>query len=166
MIFPFNAGEVFKIALHIEDNGYKFYNLAAAKPFPEEIVKLFTDLGKEELSHKDKFMYFLKDVPEASKAATVWDPDNELEQYLKMMADQHVFQKDPTAIEEMLQGINTPIEAIKMAMCFERDTIVFFLELQNAAEQYDESREQIKKLVNEERSHLSRLTKILQNLQA
>ena len=166
MIFPFNAGEVFNIALRIEENGHKFYKLAAAKPFPTEIVKLFNDLSKEELAHKDKFLHLLKDVPVASKSSTVWDPDNELDQYLKMMADQHVFQTDPEAIEEMFKGINTPIEAVKMAMCFERDTIVFFLELQYAAEQYDESREQIKKLVNEERSHLARLAKILQSLQA
>lgn len=164
MIFPFNAGEVFKIALMIEDNGRLFYESAAAKPFPEEIISLFKDLAQEEVSHKAIFNALLKKLPPETATSTVWDPDNELDQYLKMMADEHVFNKKPEAIAEMLKNINSPAEAVRMAMGFERDTIVFFLELQSAAEKYDDSREQIKKLVDEERKHLARLTGVLQKI--
>lgn len=164
MIFPFNAGEVFKIALRIEDNGRYFYENAAAKPFPEEIINLFKDLAKEEISHKAIFTALLKQLPPDTATATVWDPDNELDQYLKMMADEHVFNKNTEAIGDMLKNVDSPAEAVRMAMGFERDTIVFFLELQAAAEKYDDSREQIKKLVDEERKHLARLTGILQKI--
>jgi len=166
MIFPFNAGEVFKIALIIEDNGHLFYETAAAKPFPEEIVKLFKDLSVEELSHKAIFNHLMKKLPSETTSDTVWDPDNELDQYLKMMAGQHVFNQKPEAIAEKLSHINTPEEAIKMAMGFEKDTIVFFLELESASEAYDDSRQEIRKLVNEERKHLRRLTDLLTRLTA
>lgn len=164
MIFPFNAGEVFKIALMIEDNGHLFYETAAAKPFPEEIVKLFKELAIEELSHKAIFNHLLKNIPPETAAATVWDPDNEVDKYLKVMADQHVFNQNPEAIAEQLKDISTPEAAIKMAMGFEKDTIVFFLELMSLSEAYDDSREQIKKLVDEERKHLRRLVGLLEKI--
>lgn len=165
MIFPFNAGEVFKISLMIEDNGHLFYETAAAKPFAEEIVQLFRDLAKEELSHKSIFASLLKKLPAGTTTSTVWDPDNEMDHYLKTMAGEHVFNKKPEAIAEQLKNISKPAEAIRMAMGFERDTIVFFLELQAASEGYDESRKEIEKLVNEERKHLKRLTGLLEKVE-
>lgn len=165
MIFPFNAGEVFKIALMIEDNGHLFYETAAAKPFPGEIVQLFQDLAKEELAHKSIFANLLKKLPPDTTTSTVWDPDNELDHYLKMMAGQHVFNKKPEAITEQLKNITNPAEAIKMAMGFEKDTIVFFLELQASSEGYDESRKEIEKLVNEERKHLKKLSGLLEKVE-
>lgn len=162
MIFPFNAGEVFKIALKIEDNGHLFYETAAAKPFPPEITALFKDLAKEELSHKAIFNALLNKLPPQITASTVWDPDNELDKYLKMMADEHVFNKDAQTIADNVNKISSPAEAIRMAMGFERDTIVFFLEMQAASEKYDDSKNEIKKLVDEERKHLARLVAMLE----
>ena len=162
MIFPFNAGEVFKIALQLEDNGGRFYEAAAAKPFPTEIKDLFKHLAAEERGHKSVFTQLLKKVPPAATAATVWDPDNDLDKYLKMMADRHVFSQTPAELDHRIDGLTDYPEAVKMAMSFEKDTIVFFLELLEAAESYAESRDQIKKLVDEERKHLRRLTKLLE----
>ena len=164
MIFPFNAGEVFKIALKIEDNGHLFYKSAAAKPFPPEIVELFNDLAKEELAHKAIFTALMKKLPNETTAPTVWDPDNELDKYLKMMADEHVFNQDAQNIIDSVAGVGTAAEAIRMAMGFERDTIVFFLELQSSAEKYDDSKKEIKKLVDEERKHLARLMTMLEKV--
>lgn len=164
MIFPFNAGEVFKIALMIEDNGRLFYETAAAKPFSQEVISLFKGLAAEEITHKAIFTTLLKNLPPETTTSTVWDPDNELDKYLKMMANEHVFSKSPGAITAMLDDVDSPAAAIRLAMAFERDTIVFFLELQAQSEQYDDSRRQIKKLVDEERKHLARLTGMLQKL--
>ncbi|MGL4207768.1 MAG: ferritin-like domain-containing protein [Candidatus Adiutrix sp.] len=165
MIFPFNAGEVFKIALHIEENGHLFYTQAAAKPFSDNIRGIFTELGDEELAHKALFEKFLNALPPETKKATVWDPTNELDQYLKMMADEHVFMQKPEIIAEKLKTLNTEAEALRMAMGFERDTIVFFLELMSVCDS-QESQNEIKKLVDEERKHLKRLTEILHKVTA
>jgi len=164
MIFPFNAGEVFKIALKIEENGHLFYETAAAKPFPPEIVALFKDLAKEELAHKAIFTALMNKLPAGTTTSTVWDPDNELDKYLKMMADEHVFNKAPQAITDSVKSISSPADAIRMAMGFERDTIVFFLELQSSSEEYDDSKKEIKKLVDEERKHLARLLAMLEKI--
>jgi len=164
MIFRFNAGEVFKIALMIEDNGRLFYETAATKPFSEEIINLFKGLAAEEITHKAIFTTLLKNLPPETTASTVWDPDNELDKYLKMMANEHVFSKEPKAITAMLDDISSPAAAIRLAMAFERDTIVFFLELQAQSEKYDDSQREIKKLVDEERKHLAKLMGMLQKI--
>lgn len=166
MIFSFNAGEVFKIALTIETNGYNFYEKVASKPFDPEVVSLFKWLAQEEMNHKSIFSQLMQELPEDTVSATVWDPDNELDIYLKQMADQHVFNQAPEAIEKIVNTIQSPADAIKIAMGFEKDTIIFFLELQAASEKYDESQAKIKLLVDEERKHLAHLTKSLQKLSA
>lgn len=163
MIFPFNAGEVFKVALKIEDNGRLFYEKAASMPFPETLSKLFASLAKEEIEHKAVFQTFLNKLPQNVTAATVWDPDKELDQYLKMMADQHVFNRPASEIETMLTETATPVAALKMAMGFEKDTVVFFLECMENSDS-DESRAFIGHLVEEERKHLRKLADIFQKI--
>ncbi|MDR2947055.1 MAG: ferritin family protein [Candidatus Adiutrix sp.] len=165
MIFQFNAGEVFKIALMIEDNGHLFYEEMAAKPFPPEIAKIFKDLAKEELGHKSMFNKLLEKLPPVTTASTVWDPDNELDGYLKLMAGMHVFNKEPADIAALGKSISTPAEAVRMAMGFEKDTIVFFLEIQALSERYDETRQEIDKLVAAERTHLKNLTNLLERIE-
>ena len=163
MIYPFNAGEVFKIALNIEDNGYAFYEQAADKPFPEEIKKLFQMLGKEEMAHKRIFSRLMEGLPPQTTSSTVWDPQDEVDQYLKMMADTHVFLQHPEKITEGLKLVATPQEAVEMAMQFEKDTIVFFLQLADASDG-TESQKNIQTLVHEEQKHLKALTLILKKL--
>jgi rubrerythrin len=161
MIYPFNAGEVFKIALQIEDNGRRFYEEASAGPFPDNMRLIFKELGAEETAHKTIFQKLMNALPPEAKKEAVWDPDNELDQYLKMMADEHVFRQKPEVISEKLKAVGTSAEAVKMAMGFERDTIVFFLELMSVSDGF-ESQGEIKKLVDEERKHLKKLTNLLQ----
>lgn len=166
MIFPFNAGEVFKIAMTIEDNGQLFYEKAAAQKLPAEIINIFKELGAEEQTHKATFAALFKQLPAEATAETVWDPDNEVDLYLKMLADQHVFNQSPEAIVQMAQNISSPQDAISLAMGFEKDTIVFFLELMSLSEAYDDSRREIQKLVDEERRHLKKLAAALNALAA
>ncbi len=163
MIFPFNAGEVFKMALQIEENGQSFYEKAAARPFPEMIQKLFRDLAKEETGHRALFQSILDKLPPSTTKSSVWDPAGELDQYLKLMASQHVFNRTGAELEEMLAKVEGAVSAVRMAMGFEKDTIVFFLEMMEASDS-DESRAFIGRLVNEERGHLKRLADILTKL--
>jgi len=161
MIFPFNAGEVFKIALQLEENGGRFYEKAAAGPFPAEIQELFWQLAREEMAHKAAFTHLLAQVSPAAAGSTVWDPDNELDQYLKLVADMHVFSQGQAELDRLMGGLASYPQAVKMAMSFEKDSIIFFLELMHVAGDDQESREQIGKLVDEERRHLRQLAGLL-----
>jgi len=156
MSYGFNAGEVFKIAIQIEENGRKFYEESQKNIESAEVRALFTDLALQEIEHKKKFEALLAQLPAESAATTVWDPENELDQYIKMMADDHVFTAGDE-IKNLVGRVRDSSDALKLAMEFEKDTLVFFLGLEGAlAGKKDQ--DLIKSLVNEEQEHLKRLT--------
>ncbi|MFH1138760.1 MAG: ferritin family protein [Pseudomonadota bacterium] len=162
MIYGFNAGEAFRIALEIEENGRLFYEKARNKTDDPEVKKIFLELGQEEIKHKERFSALLAELPRETTAPTVWDPQNEIDQYLKMTADMHVF-RTAANVEASLGRIGGPVDALNLAIGFEKDSILFFLEMQSQAEG-EESGKKIGQLVKEEQSHLKRLALLLNKL--
>jgi rubrerythrin len=86
----------------------------------------------------------------------VWDPDNELDQYIKVMADDHVFVSS-AGVQKQVDAIRDATDALKLAIEFEKDSILFFLSLEEAMSGKMDQ-ELIKSLVKEEQEHLRRLT--------
>jgi len=79
-----------------------------------------------------------------------------------MMADQHVFRTEDE-VEERLRGVNDAVDALRLAIEFEKDSVIFFLSMQDATEE-EKGRELIGLLIKEEQSHLRRLSVQLQKL--
>lgn len=161
MGYSFNAGEVFDIAINIEENGKFFYDESQKRIDNQDVKKLFADLASQEIEHKKKFESLKAQLPAGSKTSTVWDPDNELDRYIKTMADEHIFVTS-AGVNEQLAGITDTKSALKMAIEFEKDSVIFFLSLEDNTTQSD--RELIKSLVKEEQEHLKRLTLELMKL--
>jgi rubrerythrin len=156
MIFHFNAGEVFDIAIKIEENGKLFYDRGREIIKDPKVQKLFEELAQEEIKHKEKFQSLKSQLPSSATAGTVFDPNDELNLYLKMMADQHVFISSAGVLSQLDQ-IKDAKDALKMAIGFEKDSVIFFLSMQNATEG-TKGKEFIGSLVNEEMGHLRRLS--------
>ena len=91
MGYGFNAAEVFRVAIEVEENGRRFYEESRKNIESAEIKELLYDLSQQEIAHKRKFETLLAELPCESKIATVWDPQNEIDQYIGMMAADHVF---------------------------------------------------------------------------
>jgi rubrerythrin len=161
MSYSFNAGEVFKIAIQIEENGKKFYEESQKVIDNPAVQKLFAELAEQEVEHKRKFESLKAQLPPASTGSTVWDPDNELDQYIKMMADDHVFMTS-ISLRDQLAQIKDAKSALKMAIEFEKDSVLFFLTLEDFTDKKDQ--ELIRSLVKEEQGHLKRLTLELMKL--
>jgi len=155
MSYSFNAGEVFKIAIQIEENGKRFYEESQARFGDAGIRSLFSDLALQEVEHKAKFESLRAQLPPEATASTVWDPDNELDQYIKMMADGHIFVTGKD-LEERLAAVKNAKDALNLAIEFEKDSVLFFLSLEDVAGKKDQ--EMIQSLVKEEQAHLKRLT--------
>lgn len=165
MIYPFNAAEVFKIALEIEENGREFYEEAQKIVDAPEVKQLFSWLAQAEVSHKNYFSELLAALPKGTATPTVWDPDNELDQYLKHMADQHVFRKN-TDIAQLLakvKGADSSREALLLAAQFEKDSIVLFAELKDLTDNH-ESHYQVAKIMKEEQAHLRTISNMMMKL--
>lgn len=165
MIYPFNAAEVFKIALEIEENGRAFYEEAQKAVDDPEVKKLFAWLALAEVNHKNHFSDMLAGLPQEAAAKTVWDPDNEQDQYLKFMADQHVFRKsdDVTQLLAKIKGSGGPREALLLAARFEKDSIVLFAELKDLTGNH-EGQHQVAKIMKEEQAHLRTISNMLMKL--
>jgi rubrerythrin len=162
MIYGFNANEVFKIAIEIEENGRRFYEKVQDVVEESGVNEIFARLALAEVEHKKRFISWKSQLPRSAKEETVWDPDNELDQYLKMMADMHVF-KTSGAVDDVLAGVRTAQDALHLAIQFEKDSIVFFLTMQEATKE-EEGRKLIGRLVEEEKEHLRTLSRELRRL--
>ncbi len=162
MLFGFNAEEVFDMAIAIEENGKKFYEDAQKCVSDETVKKLFEELAAEEVKHKERFLELKKLIPDDVKGQGVYDPDNEGTLYLRMMADEHVFSRSDE-INEKVCGIKSAEDALKLAIQFEKDTIVFFLTMQEHTET-PKGKEMIGLLIKEEQQHVRRLALALRNL--
>jgi rubrerythrin len=86
-------------------------------------------------------------LPKEATEDTIWDPEHEMNRYLQMMADMHVFRSD-FDVEEKLSQLKNPKDILKIGIQFEKDSIVFFLTMQDATEG-EKGREFIGQLVNE-----------------
>jgi rubrerythrin len=155
MIFNFNAAEVFQVAIKIEENGKKFYDQAVKVIDDPAVKKLFEELGLQEVEHKKHFENLKAQLPAQLQASDVWFPENEMEAYLKMMADQHIFTSDES-LQTSMAGLKNIRDALKMAIEFEKDSVIFFLSMQEATDS-KKDQEMIGLLVKEEQTHLRRL---------
>lgn len=162
MIFNFNAAEVFNIAIAIEENGKRFYDHAQELIADPEVKTLFAELALQEVEHKNKFQSLKDQLPVKAGDSTVWDPENEVDKYIKMLADQHVFVSD-AGLDAQLARIKDVKDALRVAIEFEKDSVIFFLTMQEETDS-QKGREFISLLVKEEQEHLRRLSVQLNRL--
>lgn len=156
MIFCFNAGEVFQVAIAIEKNGLIFYEKAGQLVSDPEIKELFVALARDEVEHKRRFEALLSELPEEIKRPTVSDLDHELDLYIKNLADQHVFGTEE-GFKAQLAGIRTVEDALKLALQFEKDSVIFYLGMQDATCE-GKARDIVTLLVKEEQKHVRGLS--------
>lgn len=156
MLFGFNAAEVFDIAINIEENGKAFYTRAAQLVDDPGVKSLFEELAKEEEVHKARFSELKNLLPPQAKTPTVPDLSNELDQYIKMMANEHIF-NNAANLEQEIKKISSVQDALRLAIQFEKDSVLFFLSMKEATDD-TKGREMIDLLIREEQDHVKRLS--------
>jgi len=82
---------------------------------------------------------------------------DEYREYLESIVNLHLFQGKK--VEEIAAKITDANEALKFALEFEKDSLLFFLELKNLVD--DKDKAMVDKLINEERGHVLKLSKKL-----
>ena len=151
----YNISEVFEIAEQIERNGYRFYQKAAEIAADEGSKKFLLDLAAMEMDHEKLFTQMKLKFTSGDMGSPM-DTDNIALSYLQAMVDGDVFMNiKPT--EELLKGDETVADIKKLAIEFEKNTVVYFLSLRNAlSDSVDKNN--IEKLINEEIQHIAILT--------
>jgi rubrerythrin len=156
MSFNFNADEIFQIGAQIESNGKKFYETIAKNTSNPSVQKIFLDLAQWESKHIELFKKWKDELPDSAKRGDLFDPNQELQLYLKATADSHVFLKNKD-IPQLASTCKTPIEALELAVTFEKDSVVFYTTMKKPVPEHL-GKSKIDSLIDEEISHIFILT--------
>ena len=160
MGMPFNADEVFEMAEQIERNGVKFYR-TAAKKFPK-VGELLNDLAEMEVEHEKTFAQMRKELSGTEAEPLVFDPNNEAQMDLRVMADDHVFDPNPNPVKQ-LAGIETPDEVLKRAIGLERESIMFYVGIKESISPRA-GKDKVDEIIKEEVGHIAVLKQKLDSL--
>jgi rubrerythrin len=156
MLFDFNADEIFQIGVLIETNGQKFYEAVAKNTLDPSAQKLFLDLSRWESQHIELFKNLRQRLPDSAKREDLFDPNQELHLYLKATADSHVFIRNKD-IPQLASTCKTSLEALDLAVAFEKDSIVFYTTMKKLVPEHL-GKNDIDTLIDEEISHIFFLT--------
>lgn len=149
----FNASEIFQFAIKIEENGEQFYKAMMSMFDEKEIKDLFSYLAAEEVKHKKIFQAML------SKIESYQPPESypgEYFNYLRAYADDLIFKL--SKLDEEIANITDIFSALDAAIGKELDTILYFHEMTNTVTK--EQKQQVEKIIGEERRHVVRLSEI------
>lgn len=153
MTFDFNADNILEVAQQLERNGAKFYRQAAETASNASNKAFLSDLADMEADHEATFGAMRIELSENEKAGTVFRPEGDAAIYLQALADTRVFfekEIDPHSIEEIY----------KVAIMAEKDSIVFYLGLQDMVPEAL-GKNRIDQIINEEKGHLRLLSQKL-----
>ena len=160
MSIPFNADEVFEMAEQIERNGARFYR-ASAKKFPQ-VSSLMLELAAMEDEHEKTFKAMRAELSGEEVDPPVYDPDDEAQMYLRVMADGHVFEIKTDPVEKLSKKASV-IDVLKMAIGMEKDSIAFYVGLKESVSA-KAGKNKIENIIKEEFSHITILGKKMQEL--
>jgi rubrerythrin len=151
------AAEALKWALEIEKNGEAFYNEVAAKSADPEVKTLFEDLAAQERGHYQVFQKMLEEVkPEPDLSNVEYD---EYQTYLQVALDRALFAGPDKGLTLAKQAQDLAT-ALRAAVGFEKDTLLFFYDLREMMVSEAERRA-VSDIILEEKAHLRRLAKML-----
>ena len=148
----FNADEIFEMAEQIERNGAKFYRRAAGGMNDAAVQQVLLDLAAMEDQHEKVFADMRSRLSPAERQPVVFDPDDENAAYLRAMAGGHVFdvKADPS---EALTGRESLTDVLWTAIGLEKDSIVFYLGLQDMVPERL-GKDRLDAIIHEEMRHI------------
>jgi rubrerythrin len=156
----FTAIQALEMALDVEKNGETFYNEAAAKSADPELKALFEDLAVQEQAHYRVFERMLERIRSAPTPPTTYPPAyyDEYQAYVEVAMENALFAGPDKALA-LARKAEDRETALRAAMGFEKDTMLFFYDLRDMVSEAE--REAISGVIREERKHLRRLVRML-----
>ena len=143
--------EVFGLAKQIEKGGHAYYTTVAEATDSEELKKLFEFLAQQEIAHYRLFEDLSASVPEVDVDDDEWEQTSD---YIRATTESRFFVGDDKAIS-LAKTVGDPLEAIDIAISFEKDTLLFFNELLNVTP--DAITAAVEKIVEQEKQHVKLL---------
>jgi len=154
----FSGSELLEIAMGIERNGMAFYQALADKTGKRDIKDIYTYLAGEEKKHLDTFQGMSGSLGQVKPPETYGD---EYMLYLKSLVDNTVF-TNVTEAKQKAAKVSNEIEALDTGIQAEKDSILFYTELQSLVRERD--RKVVLSVLDEEKNHLRQLSELKRGL--
>jgi len=153
-IVSFTGREMIRLAVAIEEAGRSFYEKAGLKVGDAGVRSIFSYLAGEEEKHIADFKKLGDGLTEDVNINESYV--GEYGDYLKSIIDSHVF--NVNNVDDLVNGVKTPGEALAIAFRFEKDSIVIFQEFGHVVDQA--GRPVIEELVRQEKEHIRKLAEV------
>ena len=148
---PYSIREIVEQAVQTEKLGYEYYRTMSDKfTDNDELVKLFNTLADHELQHEKRFAQFKETLKD--EQLDNWE---EVSKYLNEIVESEYFLGSNKALKSM-ENITTMDEAIRYAMRFEKETLLYFYALKGAVLDQDI----ISDIISEEMKHMVWLSQL------
>jgi len=158
MSAPLAYAEALAAAVRIEDNGALFYSKAAAGALDPEVAQLFSRLAAMEEDHGAYFRALALDL-EQREGIFINDPEGTYAASIKVMAGSGVARF--TAETAAAHGENgSAAAALEFALAAEKDSVIFYLGLQEAIADREEA-DKLGGIIKEELQHIAILLDLL-----
>jgi rubrerythrin len=143
----YSLDEIMEMAVQTEVLGQQFYTGMAEK-FKKDngLVKLFTELAIKEKQHEKTFKGIRDSVAKSGAEPVQWD---EVSNYMRAFVESEFFLGKGKSLPS-LDHIRTMNDAVKFAIGFEKETLLYFIELRTIVKE----KEAIDEVINEEKSHI------------
>lgn len=153
----FHIGEIVDMGIEKEKRRRDFYNLVSQHFGEGEVRSLFVRLRDWEDRHVQKFFAIRKTLADDE---TTESYPGELDVYMRSLVDERLYAQ--VAPDAFAKNIKTPLDAIDYALGFEKDALLFFLELESYVTLAH--KEVIQQLAGEEKQHIVYLSVLKKQL--
>ncbi len=143
----YSIDEVLEMAVQTEKLGYQFYTGMADK-FKKDagLVKLFTTLASKEKTHERTFTNLKETVAKTGTEPVEWD---EVTKYMRAFVESEFFLGGGKSLPSM-DHLRTAADAVKFALGFEKETLLYFMELRAIVKE----KAMVDSVIDEEKSHI------------
>jgi len=143
----YNISEIIEMAIRTEKLGYQFYTSIAEK-FKKDagLVDLFTKLASKEKIHERTFTELQDLVAKSGAEPVEWE---EVSNYMRAFVESQFFLGRGKSLPSM-DHLKTVKEAVQFALGFEKETLLYFMELRKIVKE----KEMVDEIINEEKSHI------------
>lgn len=148
----FNADEVFEMAMDTERNGEAFYRKAMELAKDQSVRDRFKFLMEQEEEHYATFKKLKESLSGKESRPTAADPEDQGFLYLDALVKSRLFTNVREA-EELAEKVANEIEALKAALSFEKDTIIFFQTMKELTGE-NLGKDEIDRIIEEEHKHV------------
>ncbi len=153
----FSANDIFDIAIETEQLGRAFYEAAAAATEDAQVHALCEWLGHAEEAH-ERLLRNMKVEIASTGSLTNWGPERH--EFISHLVYSRFVPKAGDAVA--LVAGKSAEELLRLALSFEKDTIIFLYEMRDMVASADTERVNV--IIAEEKKHVTRISAALASL--